>query len=257
VLLRDSLRTLTAFQLEILALCHQLYVVNRLRPWDRWSFRQAQRATARIAEGSALRQGQAGSRGRMTPRQLRASFCRAAQEATGGIACAAPRDRRGLVRLQFRQPWRDGTTDVVFDPVEFLARLAVLVPRPRINLILHHGVLGPRAAWHAEVVPRQTSGEGGNAGGKDSGTAGSGGGSRREARRHARGQSWASLMARTFGFDVLACPRCGGRLRLIALIEETAVIEWILRHLGVPTEIPAPRLARAPPLRIGSPDQAG
>ena len=55
-------------------------------------------------------------------------------------------------------------------------------------------------------------------------------------------------MARTFGFDVLACPRCGGRLRLIALIEEAAVIERILRHLGVPTEIPAPRPARAPPL---------
>jgi uncharacterized protein YbaR (Trm112 family) len=31
-------------------------------------------------------------------------------------------------------------------------------------------------------------------------------------------------MRRTFGFDVLACPRCGGRLRLIALIEQAAVI---------------------------------
>jgi hypothetical protein len=71
------------------------------------------------------------------------------------------------------------------------------------------------------------------------------------ARRQARGQCWASLMARTFGFDVLACPRCGGRLRLIALIEEAAVIGRILRHLGVPTEIPAPRPARAPPLRVG------
>ena len=49
----------------------------------------------------------------------------------------------GQVRLELRQPWRDGTTDVVFDPVEFLERLAVLVPRPRINLILYHGVLGP------------------------------------------------------------------------------------------------------------------
>jgi hypothetical protein len=28
---------------------------------------------------------------------------------------------------------------------------------------------------------------------------------------------WADLMRRTFGFDVLACPRCGGRLRSIAL----------------------------------------
>ena len=60
----------------------------------------------------------------------------------------------GQVRLQLRQPWRDGTTDVVFDPVEFLGRLAVLVPRPRINLILYHGVLGPRAAWRSEVVRR-------------------------------------------------------------------------------------------------------
>ena len=64
-------------------------------------------------------------------------------------------------------------------------------------------------------------------------------------------------MARTFGFDVLACPRCGGRLRLIALIEAAAVIERILRHLGVPTEIPTPRPARAPPLRLGTPDQVG
>ncbi len=58
----------------------------------------------------------------------------------------------GQVRVQLRQPWRDGTTDVVFEPVAFLARLAVLVPRPRINLILYYGVLGPRATWRAEVV---------------------------------------------------------------------------------------------------------
>jgi hypothetical protein len=41
---------------------------------------------------------------------------------------------------------------------------------------------------------------------------------------------------------------CGGRLRLIALIEEAAVIDRILRHLGLPTAIPPPRPARAPPL---------
>ena len=70
------------------------------------------------------------------------------------------------------------------------------------------------------------------------------------AGRRARGERWASLMQRTFGFDVLACPRCGGRLRLIALIEEAALIGRILRHLGVPTEIPAPRPARAPPLPV-------
>jgi hypothetical protein len=58
-----------------------------------------------------------------------------------------PQRHAGQVRLQLRQPWADGTTYLVFDPLEFLGRLAVLVPRPRVNLLLYHGVLGPRAAW--------------------------------------------------------------------------------------------------------------
>jgi Putative transposase len=100
----------------------------------------------------------------------------------------------GKVRLELRHPWRDGTTDLVFDPVEFLG-LAVLVPRPRINLLLYYGVLGPRAAWRAEVVPRQTTSRGSEAALKESAT-----GPSREpdpaetARRQARGQCWASLI---------------------------------------------------------------
>ena len=158
----------------------------------------------------------------------------------------------GHVRLQLRQPWADGTTHLVFDPIEFLGRLAVLVPRPRINLLLYHGVLGPRAAWRADVVPREAmpAGEGEPRTGDTSGQGGDGevGASTPEAdRRRARGRLWADLMRRTFGFDVLACPRCGGRLRLIALIDRAPVIEKILRHLGLPSEIPKPTLARAPP----------
>ena len=61
---------------------------------------------------------------------------------------------------------------------------------------------------------------------------------------------WAELMRWTFGFDVLACPRCGGRLQLIALIEHASVIQRILRHVGLPTEIPEPRPGRAPPLPL-------
>ena len=76
----------------------------------------------------------------------------------------------GQVRLQLQPPWRDGTTDVVFAPAEFLGRLAVLAPRPRINVILCHGVPAPRAGWRAEVVRRRTSGDGGDAGVQDSAT---------------------------------------------------------------------------------------
>jgi len=61
---------------------------------------------------------------------------------------------------------------------------------------------------------------------------------------------WAELMRRTFGIDVLDCPRCGGRLRLLALIERTRIVERILWHLGLPTDRPEPRPARAPPPRV-------
>ena len=49
------------------------------------------------------------------------------------------------------------------------------------------------------------------------------------------------------GSGVSACPRCGGRLRLIALIEDAQVIRRILTHLGLPAEVPAARPARPPP----------
>jgi hypothetical protein len=46
---------------------------------------------------------------------------------------------------------------------------------------------------------------------------------------------------------VLDCPRCGARLRLLALIEHARVVRRTLRHLGLPTDGPEPRPARPPP----------
>jgi hypothetical protein len=50
------------------------------------------------------------------------------------------------------------------------------------------------------------------------------------------------------------CPDCGGRLRLLATITERAAIEKILRHLGLPADLPNPAPARAPPWLPGVPD---
>ena len=58
-------------------------------------------------------------------------------------------------------------------------------------------------------------------------------------------------MRRAFQLDVLACPRCGGRMRLIATIEDPRVIRQILAHLGLPTEGPDPCPSRPPPGRTG------
>jgi hypothetical protein len=54
-------------------------------------------------------------------------------------------------------------------------------------------------------------------------------------------------MRRVFDLDVLACPRCGGRMSVIATIEATDVLRKILGHLGLPTDPPAPLPAGPPP----------
>ena len=59
--------------------------------------------------------------------------------------------------------------------------------------------------------------------------------------------AWADLMRRMFAIDVLACAGCGGRLRLLATIEDPTTVTKILAHLGLPTEAPAVTPARSPP----------
>ena len=54
---------------------------------------------------------------------------------------------------------------------------------------------------------------------------------------------WATLLRRSFSVDVLECPKCHGRLRMIAVITEREPARRILAHLGLPTD-PLP-VARA------------
>ena len=48
----------------------------------------------------------------------------------------------------------DGTTHVVLSPMEFMGRLAALVPRPRVNLTRFHGVFSPNSKLRKYVVPQ-------------------------------------------------------------------------------------------------------
>ena len=50
---------------------------------------------------------------------------------------------QGLIHSRLKAPYRDGTTHVVFEPLDFIARLAALVPNPRVNLTRDHGVFAP------------------------------------------------------------------------------------------------------------------
>jgi hypothetical protein len=52
----------------------------------------------------------------------------------------------GNVRYQLKRPYRDGTAHVIFEPLDFIARLAALVPKPRVNLTPSTGYLRPTAS---------------------------------------------------------------------------------------------------------------
>jgi hypothetical protein len=135
----------------------------------------------------------------------------------------------GRVALELKTAWRDGTRELVFEPLEFLERLAAMTPRPETNLLICRGVLAPRARWRERVVaygrvlPEPTASAAPLAAGPDD--AG--------VKSTPRAWTWAALMHRAFAIDVLACARCGGRLRLIATLHDPAVIRKILAHLDL------------------------
>ena len=176
-------------------------------------------------------------------------------------------DERGRVLLELRHPWRDGTTHIVFESLVFLERLAALVPRPREHQLTYHGVLAPASSWRDLVVPVAAAERSGGAVASDlrsdsdhpatsvpestvgdtiddtsaplpAPCASSSSSSR---------YSWTDLLRRVFGIDVLRCPACGSRRRLIALITDPGVVRRILRHLELPSEPPPVAAARPPP----------
>jgi hypothetical protein len=60
---------------------------------------------------------------------------------------------QGKVRYELKTPYRDGTTHVIFEPVDFIAKLAALVPRPKVNLTRFHGVFAPNSTHRVWVTP--------------------------------------------------------------------------------------------------------
>lgn len=57
----------------------------------------------------------------------------------------------GQVRYALKTPYRDGTTHLVLEPLELLARLAALVPPPRMHLTRYHGVFAPHSRLRAAL----------------------------------------------------------------------------------------------------------
>jgi hypothetical protein len=146
----------------------------------------------------------------------------------------------GNIRYQLKTPYRDGTTHVIFEPLDFMARLAALIPRPRANLTRFHGVFAPNSKHRALVTPSKRS--------KNTHCR-INGDERSPVERHAA-MTWAQRLKRVFNIDVSTCDACGGAVKIIASIEDPVVIKLILAHLQRKAESKEYNLlpeSRAPP----------
>jgi hypothetical protein len=122
------------------------------------------------------------------------------------------------------EPWASGH-----------CRRSCYPPRPRQPLLVHHGVLAPRAAWRSAVVPPAAQN------GRDP-----------EPRRGPARLTWFTLLRRVFAIDVLVCPRCAGPRRILCAVTEPHALGRLLAALGLAASRPraAPsRLLDPPPSR--------
>ncbi len=135
----------------------------------------------------------------------------------------------GNIRYQLKTPCSDGTTHVIFEPLDFIAKLAALVPKPRVNLTRFHGVFAPNSKHRVEVTPAKR-GKGAKHREDDDKT---------PEQRH-QSMTWAQRLKRVFNIDVSICQKCGGEAKVIACIEDQAVIDKILNYLQAKGALPPP-----------------
>ena len=123
----------------------------------------------------------------------------------------------------------DGTTHVIFNSLDFIAKLASLVPKPKVNLTRFHGVFAPNSKHRILVTPARRGKGGRKAIGQDKTPA-----ERRSA------MTWAQRLKRVFNIDVEICTHCGGPAKVIACVEDQQIIDKILSHLKKKDRLPSP-----------------
>jgi len=160
-------------------------------------------------------------------------------------------DPDGQVRYQLSKPWFDGRTEIVFDPIAFLRRLAALIPAPYTNLVRYYGIFANRSRFRESLPPppsieddRQMLPDEESKSEVEDAT--DGGQHDSPPSKRPRRLAWAQLMRRVLDIDVLTCPKCAASMVIIAFITDPSVLTRILDHLKLPSTSPPLAPARSP-----------
>ena len=127
----------------------------------------------------------------------------------------------GLVRIVLKKRFSDGTLAVDMDPLSLLMRLCAAVPAPRFHTVRYAGVLAAASKLRPKIVPRGEAAQ-----------------DEKPKRKGSRYWPWAQLMARSFALDVEKCPKCEGRMKLVALVQDPKSAARFLRHLHSAHSLP-------------------
>ncbi len=143
------------------------------------------------------------------------------------------------MRYELKTPYHNGTTHVIFEPIDFISRLAALVPKPGVNLTRFHGVFAPNSKHRIHVTPAKR-GKGRKA------QFGQAWKDKTPGERHVA-MTWMQRLKRVFNIDIEVCEKCKGPVKIIACVEDPVVIEKILKHLKERTT--STNIVRLPPGR--------
>jgi hypothetical protein len=134
----------------------------------------------------------------------------------------------------------DGTSRIVYTPHELIEKLIPLIPRPRCHLVRYHGILGPAAKDRAKIVPTPPVLPAPDPDAAVADKEGTGESREIDLSKLPRVSRlpWALLLKRVFLTDALTCPKCQGRMKILAAIIKPEAIRKILDHLGIASDAP-------------------
>lgn len=140
---------------------------------------------------------------------------------------------------------------ITLSPIEFIEKIATLVPPPRIHRHRYFGVLAPNSPYREQVTSHASQSlDDGSITTTDSlkETTIESDDSSSTKKSSSSHYLWAILIARIYAVFPLICPDCGGQMKIIAFIREKPIIQKILNSIDEPTKPPVLSPPRAPPL---------
>ena len=146
----------------------------------------------------------------------------------------------GTIQYELKNPFSNGTTHILFSPLDLLSNLAALVSRPRYNLARYHGIFAPNAKIRKLIVPKNGTRFYKKAKGKEESTIYKTPEEPTKRDKLVAHLTWPQRrdgepLKRVFSINISLCPLCGGTTRVIGRgrlrITDPDIIQKILDHI--------------------------